>query len=116
MSNHISLMIKVFRVELEEAENDIQALMDYYSNRFDNLEITPYVWRENRALLIKEVSCIKELESDLDGWVPPDEDDIQIALTALKEYLKNQVVKHGYPKLVNVVLDRISNKVTRYID
>jgi len=50
MSNRVSLLIKIFRVEFEEAENDIQALMNYYMERFDNQEITPYVWQENQAL------------------------------------------------------------------
>jgi len=116
MSNRISLLIKIFRVELEEAENDIEALMDYYSGRFDNLEITPYVWRENKALLQKEVACIKELERDLNGWSPPENEDIKESVAGLKGYLKNLVKKHGYPELVNIVLDRIAEKVSRYIE
>ena len=117
MSNRISLLIKVFRIELEEAENDIRALLEYYSARFENSEITPYVWQENQALLIKEVSCIKELESDLSDWVPPDDEiDPHLVLHSLKDFLKGLVVKYGYPELVNIVIDRISEKVSRYIE
>jgi len=117
MSNHVSLLLKIFKVELEETENDIQALMEYYSLRFQKKEISPYVWQENKALLIKEVSCIKELEGDLRDWVPPDgETDIQVIILALKDFLKGLVLKHGYPELVNIVIERISEKVSRYID
>ncbi len=117
MSDRISLLVKIFKIELEEAENDIQALMDYYASRFENLEITPYVWQENRALLTKEVSCIKELEADLREWVPPEDNtDIQSALYSLKMYLHELVIKHGYPELVKIVIDRISEKVSRYIE
>ena len=117
MSNRVSLLIKIFRVELEEAENDIQALMGYYSERFDNKEISSYVWQENQALLEKEVSCIKELEGDLKEWNPPDDvTDIQLVLLALKKYLHELVTEYGYPELVNIVIDRITEKVSRYIE
>ncbi len=117
MPERLSLLVKIFRIEFEEAENDIQALMDYYSSRFENLEITPYVWQENRALLLKEVSCIKELEVDLRDWVPPeDKTDILAALHSLKSYLQDLVAKYDYPEVVNIVIDRISEKVSRYIE
>jgi len=117
MSDRISLLIKIFRIELEEAENDIQALMEYYSERFDNKEITTYVWQENQALLSKEVSCIKELEGDLKEWKQPaGVTEIQAVLLALSNYLHELVTKHGYPELVNIVIDRITEKVSRYIE
>ena len=117
MSNRVSFMVKIFRIELEEVENDIHALMDYSSRRFEKKEISPYVWQENKALLVKEVSCLKELEGDLENWSPAgDKEDIASAVIELTEYLKNLVVKHGYPELVSIVIDRISEKVSRYIE
>ncbi|RKX89651.1 MAG: hypothetical protein DRP70_03125 [Spirochaetes bacterium] len=117
MPDRVSLLVKIFKIELEESENDIQALMDYYAARFENLEITPYVWQENRALLLKEVSCIKELEVDLRDWVPPEDNtDILAALHSLKMYLQDLVIKYDYPEVVKIVIDRISEKVSRYIE
>ena len=117
MSNRISSIKKVFKIEFEEAENDIRALMDYYSGRFENSEITPYVWQENLALLMKEVSCIRELESDLDDWNPPDDQiDPLLVLHSLVDFLKGLVDKHGYPELVKIVIDRIGGKLSRYIE
>jgi len=47
---------------------------------------------------------------------PADETDIQLVLMALKKYLHELVDKHGYPELVNIVIDRITEKVSRYIE
>ena len=116
MPKRIILLLKVFKIELEESENDIMALMEYYSGCFENHEITPYVCMENLALLKKEISCVKELEKDLSIWDPPDETDPQKVLLALNEYLKGLVVKYGYPELVSLVIDRITKKVSRYIE
>ena len=50
MSNRVSMLLKVFRIELEDSEDDVIGLLEYYSKRFEDHEITPYVWRENQAL------------------------------------------------------------------
>ena len=116
MPERILLLIKVFRIELEEAENNVLSLLEYYSQRFECHEITAYVWKENRALLKKEISCVKELVKDLAEWKPPDVSDPQEVLLELKSYLKDLVKKRGYPELVNLIIDRISNKVSRYLE
>ncbi len=116
MPERILLLIKVFRIELEEAENNVLTLLEYYSQRFKCHEITAYVWKENRALLKKEISCVKELVKDLTEWKPPDVSDPQEVLVELKSYLKDLVKKRGYPELVNLIIDRISNKVSRYLE
>ena len=116
MPERILLLIKVFRIELEEAENNVLSLLEYYSQRFKCHEITAYVWKENRALLKKEISCVKELVKDLAEWKPPDVSDPQEVLLELKSYLKDLVKKRGYPELVNLIIDRISNKVSRYLE
>ena len=116
MPGRILLLIKVFRIELEEAEINILELLEYYSNRFDCHEITPYVWKENRALLKKEISCVEELVKDLAEWKPPDATEPQKVLTTLNMFLKDKVKTRGYPELVNLVIDRISKKVSRYLE
>ena len=115
MQDRLSLALKVFRIELEEVENDVSALLEYYSRRFDQREITPYVWMENRALLMKEFSCVKELEADLVDWEPPKTDDYDYLIESLKDYLKALVKERGYPELVTFVIDRIGERVSRYL-
>ena len=115
MSDRIFLVLKIFRVELEEAENNILGLLEYYSQRFDNQEITNYVWKENRALLKKEIGCVKELERDLAGWDSHGVSDPMILLGNLTQYLKNLVTERCYPELVRLVIDRTSEKVSRYL-
>ena len=116
MSDRLRFMLKVFKIELEEVENDVSSLLEYYSHRFDSRDITQYVWMENRALLMKEISCVKELEADLATWKAPECDGCGEALESLKDHLKTLAIERGYPKLVSLVIDRIGERVSRYLD
>lgn len=116
MPDSVSLLLKVFRVELEETENDIISLLEYYAKRLEKDEITPYVWKENRALLEKEISCVKELESDIASWQPEAGHDAAEVLVELQEFLNRLVKERGYPELVTLVIDRIASKVSRYME
>ena len=116
MPVRVSLISKMFSVELEEAEHDILGLLDYYAQRRQKDEITPYVWMENRALLEKEISCVKELEKDIALWNPPGELTGFEFLDALVSFLKELVHERGYPDLVNLVVDRIAKKISRYME
>jgi len=116
MNEHISLLLKVFRIELEEVENDVVGLLDIYAKRFNNHEITPYVWMENQALLKKELGCVKELERDLASWKPDLTRSAHDVLEELKSYLKGLAVERGYPELVGLVIERIGEKVIRYME
>ncbi len=116
MQDRLSLALKVFRIELEEVENDVKSLLEYYSIKYDKREITPYVYMENRALLMKEVSCVKKLEADVANWEVPKSEDHHEVIDALKDYLKELVKERDYPKLVSLIIDRIGDRVKKYLD
>lgn len=116
MQDRLSLALKVFRIELEEVENDVKAMLEYYSSKYDKREITPYVYKENRALLIKEVACVKKLEADVADWEVPKTGDHHEVIEALKDYLKKLIKERDYPKLVSLIIDRIGERVTKYLD
>lgn len=116
MGDRISFLQKVFQIELEETEDDVLGLIEYYSRRFESHEITHYVYVENQALLRKELSCVKELEKDLRLWTPPEGFEAQEVLEEMTSYLKNLVKKRGYPELVILVIDRINGKLIRYLE
>ncbi len=88
MPDRVPLVLKVFKVELEETENDVTQLLEYYFQKLESDEITPYVWKENRALLNRELDCLKELEKDLNDWSPssPDTSGME-ALGEIKDFL-----------------------------
>ena len=116
MSDRIPLLLKVFRVELEETENDVMGLLQYYAGSFRKEEITPYVWKENRALLRREISCVKELEADLGDFTPAEGRSGPEVLEDLRIFLHQRVRERGYPELVSLVIDRIATKVARYME
>ncbi|MCG8452426.1 MAG: hypothetical protein MI717_04495 [Spirochaetales bacterium] len=116
MPDRVAMLIKVFRVELEETENDVMALLDYTSRRFDDEEITPYVWKENTALLRRELACVKSLEGDVTAWAPPPGVDGPAALDLLRQHLEELSRDRGYPELVLLVISRIAGKIHRYLE
>jgi len=117
MPDKIPLIVKVFRIELEEVENDVNSLMNYYSDRFSNHEITNYVLKENNALLSKEIASVKYLEKELEKWNSSEDfDSAEEAVESLKNFLKMKVKERGYPEFLNLVIDRIGKKVSRYLE
>ena len=116
MPDRVPLLLKVFKVELEETENDVLGLLEYYAGRLEKDEITPYVWKENRALLRREISCVKELKDDIDTWTPVEGRTGPEVLEDLKVFLHQLVKERGYPELVSLVIDRIAVKVARYME
>ena len=116
MADRVSLLLKVFRIELEETETNVLSLLEYYAKRLEKDEITPYVWKENRALLEKEISCVKELEKDVATWQPEAGLDAAEVLVELQDFLIRLVKERGYPELVTLVIDRIASKVSRYME
>lgn len=116
MSDRVSLLLKIFRIELEEAEINVLGLLEYCSRRFENQEITNYVWKENSALLKREISCVKELEKDLATWEPSGQADPNLVLEELMQHMKDLVTERDYPGLVSLVIDRIGEKVSRYLE
>ena len=116
MTDRVSLLLKVFKVELEDTEKNVLGMVEYYSKRFELDEITPYVWMENKALLLKEINCVKELEKDLAEWVPDEDKPAKEVLEDLLAFLKKLVKGRGYPELVTLVIDRIGDKILRYVE
>jgi hypothetical protein len=116
MTDRVSKLLKIFRVELEESEKNVLDLMEYYANRFNEHNITSYVWQENKALLQMELSCLTTLEKDLGAWDPGDETDPGRVLDEVSVFLKGLTIKRDYPELVALVIDKIGKKLARYLE
>lgn len=115
MSVDIQRMVKVVRIEFEEIENDVSSLERYYEKRFENDEITNYVWRENRALLEKELACVRRLARDLDDFRIPEDTGPEEVLKLLEVFLHKIIEERSYPGVVRMLVDRTMAKVGRYI-
>ena len=116
MTDPVSKLLKIFRVELEDSEKNVLDLVEYYAKRFNEHNITSYVWQENKALLQMELSCLAALEKDLRAWDPGDETDLGKVLDEASIFLKGLAKKRDYPELVALVIDKISNKLNRYLE
>jgi hypothetical protein len=116
MIDRVLKLLKIFRVELEECEKTVLDLMEYYAKRFNERDITSYVWQENKALLQMELSCLAALEKDLGNWDAGNETDLAKVLDEVSVYLKGLVQKRDYPELVALVIDKITKKLTRYLE
>ena len=116
MSGQASLILKILKVELEEVENDVAALEQFYEQRFRKDEITNYVWQENKALLAEEICCVKHLVKDLEAWKPPEAVGADDLLSLIRDFLYSLIDARRYPGLVRAVVDRKIEKVARYVD
>ena len=67
MANGVRHFKRLLTAELEDLIEDIGLLEEHYRERFAGEEITPYVFQENEALLIREIDSINKFIQIVDG-------------------------------------------------
>lgn len=67
MANGVRHFKRLLKAELEDLIEDIGLLEEHYRERFAGEEITPYVFQENEALLMREIDSINKFIQIVDG-------------------------------------------------
>ncbi|MBN2626535.1 MAG: hypothetical protein JXA95_07710 [Spirochaetales bacterium] len=115
MNNPAAAFIKILEIELEDLEDDIQLIMADSEVRRNHREITDYVYRENLALLKKEIFDVDGIRHKLKQLDPADfgtpEEVINLLLKELRDKVKRQIV----PPVLLTMVERKFEKVNRYV-
>ncbi len=115
MAARVRLFLRLLKAELEDLAEDLQFLEQNCAKRFRGEEITPYVFKENDALLRRELDSILNLAKIVDGIEPSlykNSDELQAALLARA---KDLVQHYQEPEAVLVFLKRKLDKIQAYI-
>jgi hypothetical protein len=115
MNNPAAAFIKILEIELEDLEDDIQLIMADSEVRRNHQEITDYVYKENLALLKKEIFDVDGIRHKLKQLDPGDfgtpEEVIDLLLIELRNKVKRQIV----PPVLLSMVERKFEKVNLYV-
>jgi hypothetical protein len=111
----LNKFISIFRIELEDLEQDINDLLEILEQRKDSQEITNYVYLGNKGVLLNEISCIRELLDTLSSIDAYEYPSVEIMITEVRNMLFDRIRNCGAPEVVHQLVERKFEKVCTYV-
>jgi hypothetical protein len=111
----LNKFINIFKLELEDLEEDIGDLLEVLKQRRDSQEITNYVYMGNKGVLLNEISCVRELLDTLSTIEPYQYESVEAVVAAVKEMLDQRIRDCAFPDAVHHLVQRKLEKVCSYI-
>jgi predicted P-loop ATPase/GTPase len=111
----LNKFISIFTIEVQDLEEDINDLLELLEKRRDSQEITNYVYLENKAVLLNEIACVKELLDKISAIDPYKYDSIEELISDLKKMLDRRIQECEFPEVVHSLVKRKFEKVCTYV-
>jgi hypothetical protein len=111
----LNKFISIFRIELEDLEEDINDLLEILEKRKDGREITNYVYMENKGVLLNEISCVEELLDSISTIDPYQYESVEAMIAEVKKMLYQKIRNSDFPEAVHNLVQRKFEKVRAYI-
>ena len=109
------LFLKILKAELEDCLEDVEDLSNLYERRRGTEEITEYVYRENEALLSREISGLRNLLANMDGVSVKIYASIEDLAAAVDAMFQKKVLEYEDPEAVYGIAKRKLLKVLKYV-
>jgi hypothetical protein len=111
----LNKFISIFRIELEDLEEDINDLLEILEKRKDSQEITNYVYMGNKGVLLNEISCVRELLDSLSTIDAYQYESVEAMIEAVKKMLYERIRDCAAPEVVHQLVGRKFEKVCTYV-
>jgi hypothetical protein len=111
----LNKFISIFRIELQDLEDDINDLLEILERRKDSQEITNYVYMGNKGVLMNEISCIKELLESISTIDAYQYKRVEDMITDVKKTMDMKIQDCAFPEVVHHLVDRKFEKVCNYV-
>lgn len=115
MGNAVRHFLRLLKAELEDLVDDINLLEERYRERFAGEEITPYVFQENEALLMRELDSVVKFSRIVDAIDPGLYKGTADLEKGLAEHARQLVGRYEDPEAVFVFIKRKIDKVHLYL-
>ena len=116
MRKNVKKFLAILKIELEDAEDGLECLLAAYKKSEEKNLITEYVSRENSGLARHEIAAIKSMLGEIVSLPAESFDSVEDAEDAVKEFVAEEIRRHGYPAALGVLIDRKILKIRKYID
>jgi len=111
----MKMFLKIFKVELEELEEDLVFFGELHKQREESGEITPYVYLENTNLIKNEISGIREIVRTVDDLVSTQYSSFEEMVNDLDSKIKKRITESDYAAATYEFIKRKLQKVHKYI-
>ena len=111
----LNKFISIFRIELEDLEEDINDLLGILEKRKDSQEITNYVYIANKGTLLNEISCVHELLDSIGAIDAYQYDSVEAMIAYVKKMLDKRINDCAFPEVVHSLVRRRFEKVCTYV-
>ncbi len=112
MKEKLSKFFKILEVEFLDLEEGLAAYMKAVEERYRRKEITPYVYRENDALLAREIKDVKMIREKIMMLSEEAYDDLEDAVKTVENTIMGFT---GIPEAVHRHMKRKVRKVQGYV-
>jgi len=112
MKDKLRKFFKILEIEFQDLEDALETYRDALESRYEKKEITEYVYKENNALLNREIGdirIIKENVAELSGEEYADLDEAAARVVEIIENFKD------FPPVVHRYMERKVEKVLEYV-
>ena len=111
----LNKFISIFRIELEDLEEDIGDLLEILEKRKDSQEITNYVYMGNKGVLLNEISCVRELLDTLSTIDAYQYESVEVMIQDVRKMLDTRIHDCAAPEVVHGLVHRKFEKVCAYV-
>ena len=115
MASPIRLFLKLLHAELEDLAEDIELIDQLCLKRFQENQISSYVYKENDALLRRELDSIANLSKIVDAIDATLYKNVDELEAELLKRLHEQVARFAEPEAIIVFLRRKLDKIHAYL-
>lgn len=114
MKHKMERYLKILKIELEDLETDIAFSEEILQKKYDDREISHYVFLENLSTFKAELMGIREMEGEIDQLIDKYEtlDDL---IKDVYQFFEKKVEDAGLPEVVFVLIKRKLDKVYQYL-
>ena len=116
MPERKKFFLKIFKAELEDCLEDVEDLSLLGDRRRNCEEITEYVYRENEALLKREISGLKTVIASIDDFALERYDSVESLAAAVDDMIQKKVLEYENPEAVYGIAKRKLLKVLGYMN
>jgi len=107
--------ISIFRIELQDLEEDINDLLELLEKRKDSQEITNYVYMGNKGVLLNEIACVRELLDSMSTIDAYQYESVDAMLAAVRTMVDRRIKDCAFPEVVHNLVQRKFEKVCSYV-
>jgi hypothetical protein len=111
----LNKFISIFRIELQDLEEDINDLIAILEKRKDSQEITNYVYMENKGVLLNEIACVHELLDSISTIDAYQYESVEAMIAEVKKKLAKRIQDCAFPEVVHSLVQRKFEKVCAYV-